>query len=35
MSNLQILIRRIKHEVIIKLITQMDANSRDESIKSN
>jgi hypothetical protein len=29
------LIRRNKYEVIIKLITQMDANSRDESIKPN
>jgi hypothetical protein len=34
-SNLRILIRRIKYEVIIKLITQIEANSQDESIKSN
>ena len=34
-SNIRILIRRTKHELIIKLITQMEANSRDESIKPN
>ena len=34
-SNIRILIRRTKHELIIKLITQMEANSRDESIIIN
>ena len=29
------LIRSIKHILIIKLITRMDGNSRDESIKPN
>ena len=34
-SNIWMLIRRTKHKLIIKLITQIDANSRDESIKPN
>jgi hypothetical protein len=34
-SNLWILIRRIKHRLIIKLITQIEANLPDESIKPN
>ena len=34
-SNIWILIRRTKHELIIKLITQINANSQDESIKPN
>jgi hypothetical protein len=34
-SNLRMLIRKTKHEVIIKLITHMDANSRYGSIKPN
>jgi hypothetical protein len=29
------LIRRTKHELIIKLIIQVEATSQDESIKSN
>ena len=34
-SNIRMLIRRTKYELIIKLITQIEANSRDESIKHN
>jgi hypothetical protein len=34
-SNLAILIRRIEYKLIIKLIVQIETNSRDESIKSN
>jgi len=34
-SDVQILISRIKHELIIKLIIQMETNLRDESIKPN
>ena len=34
-GDFTILIRNIKHRLIIKLITQMDGKSRDESIKSN
>ena len=34
-SNFQIKIERTKHDLIIKLITQMDGKSLDESIKPN
>ena len=34
-SNFQLKIRRTKHDLIIKLITQMDGKSQDESIKPN
>ena len=33
-SNFQLKIRRIKHNLIIKLITWMDGKSRDKSIKT-
>jgi hypothetical protein len=31
----RMLVRRTKHELIIKLIVQMETNLRDESIKTN
>ena len=34
-SNVWILIRSIKHKLIIKPIAQMETNLRDESIKPN
>jgi hypothetical protein len=34
-SSLPMLIRRTKHDLIIKLIKQMGSKSRDESIKPN
>jgi hypothetical protein len=34
-SDVWILIRRTKHELISKLIAQMETNLRDESIKPN
>ena len=34
-SDVRMLIRRTKHELIIKLIAEPCANSRDESIKPN
>ena len=35
LATLKTLIRSIKYRLIIKLITQMDGKSRDESIKPN
>ena len=34
-SNVRILIRKIKYEIIIKLIALLETNLQDESIKSN
>ena len=34
-GNFQLKIRRIQHDLIIKLITRMDEKSRDEFIKPN
>ena len=34
-SDVRMLIRRTKHELITKLIAQMESNSRDESIEAN
>jgi hypothetical protein len=34
-SDVRMLIRRTKHELIIKIIAEAVANSRDESIKPN
>jgi hypothetical protein len=34
-SDVQMLTRKTKHELIIKLIAQMETNLRDESIKPN
>jgi len=33
--DVRMLISRTKHELITKLIAQMESNSRDESIKAN